>query len=274
MRNYQKKAAGIEYMGVAGCSSDCKNAVIKLLQFGTRITLVKILTYKKHHCLLLTINNDDTIAIKSGFGSGYAGEGARTFSYVLGLFDYYDIEIEEHDVRKDLIARLDLSALTIGDLEKLKDARPIRPSRWRDYEFKDDWERNLGAFWQEFPPVIPFSIIDERITDLAMKFIERPDEILLSGYRRLEDIVRQRTGSKEHNTNLFQEAFLSNPPKLKWNNVNDAEKKGRGMLFTAAYMAHRNPRAHKELKESIDHQLGEFLLLNHLYTLEKEAENE
>ncbi len=42
-------------------------------------------------------------------------------------------------------------------------------------------------------------------------------------------------------------------------------------LFTGAYLAYRNRRAHRESNDSAESLLAEFLLLNHLYRLEKES---
>jgi hypothetical protein len=107
--------------------------------------------------------------------------------------------------------------------------------------------------------------------DLAISFWKDPDDRLLKGYRRLEDMIRERIQTHEHGTKLLSEAFVGNNPKLTWKNIDDAEKIGRGNLFTAAFMAHRNPRAHRVLKTYRDAQLSEFLLLNHLYRLESES---
>ena len=37
------------------------------------------------------------------------------------------------------------------------------------------------------------------------------------------------------------------------------------------FMAYRNPRSHREVRDYRTGQLAEFLLLNHLYCLEREA---
>jgi len=66
---------GIEYVGVAGISKECQDAVLRLIQFGTRITHVRILSAKRRHCLLLTLEGGDQVAVKSGFATGYRGEG-------------------------------------------------------------------------------------------------------------------------------------------------------------------------------------------------------
>jgi hypothetical protein len=125
--------------------------------------------------------------------------------------------------------------------------------------------------WREFPSVVPFSVVDSRLFDLAISFAENPDEKLLTGYRRLEDIVRERTGLDEHGARLFTKAFLDSGAKLQWKALDVGERTGRANLFIAAYMAHRNPRAHRELRNDLASHLTEFLLLNHLYRLEKES---
>lgn len=250
---------------------------MRLVQYGDKITRVRILSCSlrhesRSHRLLLTVNVGELLAVKSGFSSGYLGEGPSGLSFVLKLLRLHDADIEEYDVNKDFCERLDTSSLTNGDIDILDASRPIRPTRWYDYLVDNDWDRGeRGTLWQEFPPVMPLAIIDSRISDLALKFLERPDEILLTGYRRLEDMVRKRTRVKKHGVKLFSEAFIGDKAKLGWGDVPEDECIGRGNLFTAAYMAYRNPRAHRELKLPAGGQLMEFLLLNHLFVLEKES---
>lgn len=264
--------AGMQYLGLSGLSQECQDAVMRLLQYGDRITHARILTCSNEHCLLLTVNVGDLIAVKSGFGSGYQGAGSRTFSFVLQLLEAHGADIEEYEVCHDLIERLDMSALTTADIADLETARPVRPSRWYDYVFEEHWEqKESGVLWKEFKPVIPYAIIDSRITDLAIRFWDGPDDCLLTGYRRLEDIVRERTGLDEHGAKLFSQAFQVATAKLVWKDLDSGEQDGRASLFTAAYKAYRNPRAHRELERHPNEQLAEFLLLNHLYLLVKES---
>lgn len=272
-----KTLAGIEYMGMSGVSSNCIHALMRLIQFGDRISRARILSSlygnSRKHCLLLTYNGGDLVAIKSGFASGYGGEGPRTFSYALCLLDAHGTEIEEFDVDAEIIARIDASALTTGDLEFVDKQRIVLPPRWRDYIHEDRWdEGRIGEIWHEvFAPVIPYGIVDPRLSDLAIAFQESPDDKLLVGYRRLEDIVRKRTGIEDHGAGLFSSAFLSKTPKLVWEACADNEHRGRAQLFAATYMAYRNPRAHREFKSNKDALVKEFLLLNQLYSLEREA---
>jgi len=188
--------------------------------------------------------------VKSGFATGYGGEGPRRFSYVLQILDSHGAEIIEHDVPRSLLDKVDDSALTRSDLKRVKKMRHVRPSRWYDYVSDRDFERARdGTLWrEEFPPVIPFVLIDPRIMDLALDFWNSPDNNLLVGYRRLEDIVRERTAIKHHGTRLFSQSFNSGDRFLTWKHVDDGERAGRMQLFTGAYGAHRNRRAHKELQ--------------------------
>jgi hypothetical protein len=264
---------GLEYHGVPGGSHDCQDAVMRLLQFGDRIVRVRILTHANHHGLLLTKEVGDRVAIPSGFASGYGGAGPDCFSVALQLLDTHGAVIDECELEEALLERLDRSGLTMADVERIDAARPVRPSRWPDYVMERHVEAaRKGTLWDEFPPVIPFAIIDSRLIDLARSFWDDPDHKLLKGYRRLEDIIRERTGLTEHGSRLLSKAFVGDTARLQWAGMDSGEKAGRGNLFSGAYGAHRNPRAHRELKSEHAEQLREFLLLNHLYHLEKEAE--
>jgi hypothetical protein len=267
----RKKPAGIEYVGLPGVSKDCQDAVMRLLQYGDRVTRAQILSSSGAHCLLLSINVGDLVAVKSGFSSGYSGEGPYTFSVVLQLLDAHGAKIEEHNVTNDVIDRVDSSALTAADLEDLEEARSVRPSRWHAYVREEHWKAaKEGTLWDEFPPVIPFAVIDNRIIDLAISFWDGPDDKLMIGYRRLEDTVRRRTRLEEHGSKLFSKAF-GEGGKLSWKGIGAGERVGRASLFSGAYSAHRNRRAHREPKDQAESLLDEFLLLNHLYRLEKDS---
>ena len=266
------KFAGVEYYGIPGCTQECVDSIMRLIQFNDKILKARILSCNKDHGFLLTINIGDIVGIKSGFASGYRGEGPRGFSYILQLLQSYEVEIEEYIVNQELIERLDSSSLTKLDIKNIDKSKPIRPNRWINYIFEEDRDNNInGKIWKEFPYVLPLAVIDRRITDLAKSFWENPDEKHINGYRRLEDIVRKRSGIQEHGTKLFSRVFLNSRPKLAWKGISTPEQKGRGGLFSSTYMVYRNPRAHNELKRDPNELINEFLLLNHLFLLESKS---
>lgn len=265
--------AALQYIGNPGISQDCVDAVVRLIQSRELISFGRILSYENSHALLLTVGVGDYVAVKSGFSSGYRGEGPRAFSFVLQLLNAHGAECDEFLVSAEVFARLDASALTHSDVEELEGARPKRPSRWREYIDEDHWERfRDGTLWEDFPAVLPFAIIDPRLMDLALSFWEAPSDRILTGYKRLEDTVRKRSGLREHGTKLFSQAFHGPPPRLHWVGVDPGEHAGRAQLFVNAFTAFRNPRAHRELTERIEDQLAEFLVLNQLFRLERKAD--
>jgi hypothetical protein len=223
---------------------------------------------------LLSININELVAVKAGFSSGYPGEGPRGLSTALQLLERHGAEIDEYSVAAEVIERVNASCLLSSDIENLEKQYPDRPAEWYDYILDDDnsLQPNHSKLRRKFPVTIPYSLIDERLVDLALQFSENPDSAIMSGYTRLEDIVRQRTGLREeHGAKLFSKAFQVDSSVLHWKHMDPAEAKGRGLLFSSTYMGFRNARAHKETKSTEYSGLREFLLLNELFLLESEA---
>jgi len=271
--NRKEELAGIEYVGRDGITKPCQDAILRLLQFGDKIEKIRILSCNSEHGFLITVSPNDFVAVKAGFGSGYKGEGSRRFSYIFSLLCAFDLDTktEEYEVKKGVMDHLSKSALTIGDLAEIQATRPIHPVRfYNDYLWEEHY-KDKDEPWKEFPPVIPFAIVDNRIRDLATSFWDDPDKKLMDGYRRLEDLIREQTGSKASGSTLFNKIFLGDKPILSWEDIDGGERAGRANLFVGAYLAYRNPRAHHEKKPDKREQLSEFLLLNHLYKLQKEA---
>jgi hypothetical protein len=217
---------------------------------------------------------DDRVAIKSGFTSGYGGQGPRTFSRVLQLLDSHGAEIQELVVSLEFIERIDRSALTFADLASVYGEGARRHARWRDYVDEDHWEAaKKGTLWsEEFPPLLPFALIDARIVDLALTFGNNPGANIITGFCRLEDIFRSRTGSEDHSAKLFDVAFAGGlESKLYWENVGAGEQGARLSLFKGVYMTYRNPRAHREMQSEAHELYSEFMMLNQLFLLESTA---
>lgn len=267
----QIKFAGIEYHGIPGVTRECIEAVVRLIHFGNRIEKARILTCQHDHCFLLSVDLGDYIAIKSGFASGYLGEGSRGFSTVLQILKRHGVEIEEYEVSEKIIQDIDSSSLLSEDLEKLESARPVRPSRWYDYLFNEDesTERLNERLRDEFPITVPLAIVDVRLVDLALALVEQTDHVIFTAFKRLEDTVRKRTGlSGEKGQKLFSQAFQVEDSILFWEGIEPSEQIGRANLFIGAFLAFRNRRAHQETDTDISAATREFLLLNELFLLE------
>lgn len=271
--NQNNELAGIQYVGISGGTSDCKEAVIQIIQSNTPINHVWILSNNNHHALLLDIAVGDLLAVKSGFASGYNGEGANAFSFILALFIKLQVDVSEIAVTKEFLSRLDASGLTKGDLKLIEKPESAQAVKWGEYVLKEHLDLKLNeTLNQKVPPILPLGLIEPRLLDLAIKFRESPDEKIFRGYKRLEDIVRNRTGlQEEHGTKLFSKSFRDEESVLNWPGIDKAEQKGRAKLFIGTFMAFRNPKAHREQQQSLSDQISEFILLNKLFHLEAES---
>jgi hypothetical protein len=269
--------AAIQYMGAAGDPHSCFEALVRLIHFGDNLENVKLLTAQSgdnaEHCFLLWVNGH-LAAIKSGFASGYHGSGPIGLSAALYLLNRHKIDVSEYLVDLDMIERVEKSCLLAEDLEIIN-SKEAQPSyRLDDYMEYGDYSlrKRKHGIQREFPLEIPIRIIDERILGLAIQFKQNSDAALMAGYRRLEDIVRQRTGLvHDHGEKLFSKAFVKENSILYWKDLHPTEAKGRAQLFSATFMSYRNRRAHKEVLGGKESNLREFLLLNELFRLEAEA---
>jgi hypothetical protein len=267
--------AGIQYMGRAGITDSCLKAIARLIHFGDEISDVKLLTSGSKHCFLFLINDSELVAIKSGFSSGYIGEGPRGLSFALELLYSLDKSVREYVVGEKVIDRIDTSCLMQSDLEELSSRKNIFSLGGYEYILRAD----SGKTWLEsrelnylFPEEIPLGIVDSRIIDLAINFKHNPDSAIMNGYKRLEEIVRRRTGLlHDYGEKLFSKALMKDDSSLYWENLHPAEVKGRASLFSATFMGYRNHRAHKEVNSTVEEDVREFLLLNQLYCLEAKA---
>lgn len=268
----EEQFEGLQYVGRAGTSAVCLDGVLRFLQFGDTINKAWLLTHENRHCFLLHVNERFWVAVKSGFGSGYGGEGPKTLSVALQILELHGAEVEEYEVKWAVIDRLDRSALRRADIEALFKVEPVRPQRWNDYVLGAEGMLDIAEhLWRKFPTVIPFGIIDGRLADLALDFFNRPDETLIKGFRLLEEAVRSRAKIEGFGGDLFRKAFDLQKGALSWSGLNETESKSRLNLFVAAFGACRNPRAHREIKSSQRDQVSEFLLLNMLFRMELEA---
>ncbi len=273
----QGDLAGIQYLGIAGVTAQCLEGITRLIHFGDSIHHARLVTSEEnHHGFILTINHDEQIAIKSGFASGYTGTGAHGLSTAIQMLLQHNVEIDEYNVSSEFMERLNRSCLLRSDLEQLEEQRAVKPDRYTDYIIGVDFaaKRHLydnTLLRSTFPAAIPFHIIDDRIMDLALDFPDNPDFCIISAFRRLEDIIRERTDLKdESGETLFARAFHGPESILCWEGHKN-EQKSKANMFVGIFGTYRNPRAHREQNAKDGEYLREFLLLNELFLIERDA---
>lgn len=277
------KLACIEYHGSAGITQHCLDAMTRLIQFGERLEKAWLISSQpdqyncRTHAFILTLFCERQVVINSGFSSGYGGEGPKGLSKALQLLLRHKVDIEEYQVKPSMMERLEHNCLLKTDIQSTGSSRPVRPNRYYDYIFFDT-ERSRNVFGEKdlnflFPPVIPYAIIDTRILDLALTLEENPDASLLTGYRRLEGIFREKHADLKglSGAKLFSRAFQGENSLLHWPKTDKSEVEGRASLFIGVFKGYRNKRAHHEQDYELSAAVREFVLLNELYVLESTA---
>lgn len=262
----------VEYWGNQGITQTGLMSLCNLIQTHSDLTYALLLTNAQTHAFIIKDENESFYVIRSGFTSGYIGEGPRGLATALTLLKRHQIETEEILVSSKILRRANNSTLNDSEIELLFKQEIIRPIRLHDYIYpftKEVSETHKSKRY--YPLELPYSILDDRIFDLALLFKQDPDSALLKAYKRLEDIIRDRTDLNEHSSKLFSQAFQGDNALLTWNVPDIGEIKGRTNLFTGTYMAFRNARTHRESTENYAQMFREFLLVNELYLLEGEA---
>ncbi|MHC0016438.1 TIGR02391 family protein [Acinetobacter pittii] len=262
----------VEYWGNQGITQTCLMSLCNLIQTHSDLTYALLLTNEQTHAFIIKDENESFYVIRSGFTSGYMGEGPRGLATALTLLKRHEIETEEILVSSKILRKTNNSTLNDSEIELLFKQEIIRPIRLHDYIYPFTKEVSETHKRKRYYPLeLPYSILDDRIFDLALLFKHDPDSALLKAYKRLEDIIRDRTDLTEHSSKLFSQAFQGDNALLTWNVPDIGEIKGRTNLFTGTYMAFRNARAHRESTENYAQMFREFLLVNELYLLESEA---
>ncbi|MEB5475691.1 TIGR02391 family protein [Acinetobacter pollinis] len=262
----------IDYLAQAGVTETCLYSLCNLIQTNVDLTDALLLTSEQSHAFIFKDLFGRYYIIRSGFASGYSGEGPKGLAKALAILRRHQIDIEEVLIPSKLINKLNKSLLTDQDIDFIFQQKIIRPIRLHDYIHPFGDEVNQALKQKRYYLLeLPYSIIDDRIFDLALLFKQDPDSALSKAYKRLEDIIRQRTNLNESNKRLFEQVFQGKNAILTWDVPDHSEIQGRIELFKGTYMAFRNARAHREKKENLVHQYREFLLINELYLLEEEA---
>ena len=271
-------ATFLEYVGIAGATKECQEAIERLLMSGADLRSALILTCQDganpDHAFFLTIGEHDELIVKSGFSSGYGGAGPVGLSAVLDLLHWHDVELDEAVVDVALMARLDASAPTLEDLKTIRTARRVRPTRFWDYIVlgREEHVRERNP-WKHRGLNVPMAIIDDRLAEMARDFWRDPDGMLFKGHRLLEETVRDKAGitveeASKGPSSIYAVAFNGEAPRLSWPGISRSEQAGRTNIFVGAVSAYRNVRAHRTDKGSNEDRICELLLLNQLFRLE------
>lgn len=200
---FNRPSEEIQYLGTP-YTQDCLDAIGVILQTQTYIEKALLLSCNQIHAYLIK-SNRNTYVIRSGFSSGYSGEGPKGLASSLQLLLKHNIEVEEINISEKLMKKVNHSSLSDADLETMFTARVVRPINIYEYIYAiyktTEYQINNDRF---YPTELPFHLVDSRIFDLALKFNDDPNYSILTAYTRLEDIVKD----KINDHSLFSNSLL------------------------------------------------------------------
>ncbi|MGN2252528.1 TIGR02391 family protein [Frateuria sp. GZRe12] len=264
-----------QYVGSHQTTRSCLDALSRLLASSAAIERALLLSAEGRHGFYIAGNDPEPIFVRCGFASGYSGEGTAGLSIALHLLERFGVDVEEVVVSSYLLHRLDENRLTNADVRSILQAPIVRPTRIWDYRYEGLQGRGPAeaAMREQFTPCVPWSVVDERIVDLALALERDPDKAVFEAFRRLESIVARRAGLPigTSGKEVFRKAFRGSGACLIWNGLPAGEVEGRAQLFEASFLAFRNPLAHREEQRNVYQAYREFYLVNELFLLEGEA---
>lgn len=266
----------VEYHGSERTTQSCLDAISRMLAAQIWLQRAVLLTCDQKHAFFLDVANSHPVFIRSGFTSGYPGEGPAGLGKAILMFRRFNVEVEELLVSESLLDRINRGGVTYPDVDLISQGHFVRPIRTYDYVHfglsgRGDHEAAIKA---QFPPSIPWFALDDRLVDLAVMLTADPDKAVFEAFRRLESTVVRRCGFPVGTAGIdvFQKAFRGSGAILGWPGASATEAEGRAMLFVAAFQAYRNPRAHRDVQHDLVRTYREFYLINELFQLEREAE--
>ena len=268
------RAEDMQYHGDSESTQTCIDAIVRLLESRDRITAATLLTHDRRHCFYIRLAEHQDVVIRPGFTSGYPGEGPSGLAKVLLLLQQHRVAVEEVLVTSRFLARATASRLSRSDLELICHGPVVRPRRLADYTWQIEAARGSEHDFirDQYSLSAPFGLVDRRLWDLVMLLETDPDAAISKAFRLLEETVCRRCGfGEDFGRRVFAKAFEGPESRLVWQGLHPNEVKGRLELFTGAFSARRNPRAHRSISDSKRQCLREFLLVNELFLLESEA---
>lgn len=260
----------IQYLGTP-YTQDCLEAIGFILQTQTYIEKALLLSCNQAHAYLIK-SHRNTYIIRSGFSSGYFGEGPKGLASSLQLLLKHNIAVEEINISEKLMKKVNHSSLSDADIKIMLTTRVVRPTNIYEYIYAiyktTEYQVTNDRY---YPTELPYHLIDSRILDLALKFNDDPNRSIFNAFIRLENIVQTRINSDKHSSALFEYAFCSENPPLICKSEDKRASQATGRIFPNIYKAFRNEHAHNEVSKSLKTLIREFLLINELYILESEA---
>lgn len=252
-----------------GSSADCLSALAAQIERRSDLFAGVLVTGKrsgldgvpKHLFLLVSGERDypTYCIVRSGFTSGYGGEGPSATSRGLLLLLSVDAEIASRVVSGSLFDRIQRGDVAYDDLEGVR-LRGEPGLSWSTYVQGADWDvYNAGRTWADWTSAhLPLPLVTPGLQELVTDFRGHPEDAVVRAFRRVESRLRERLHAVTNlppglsGAKLINHAYSADKGILRWPDAEpgDSIHNGRRDLLVGSFAIHRNPRVHHE-----DHKL-------------------
>lgn len=282
-KSIDKNISIIPYIGSAGSSEDCSEAIIDCLCRGDKLDKIRLLTSPpregdgvKFHGFFLDFEIIGCFVVFPGYASGYEGGGPHELSRILAILYKYRTPIIEITLAESHFERLNKQCLTSEDIDSYRTPE-FNGGAATGYVFKDTWkDQAANLLLNTYAPRLPLPLIHPSIQFLSTKVFTDPDDAMRESYVILESKIRKLADSSLSGTKLFDESLKPREGTLSLKGLKDSgEQAGLQFLMKGLYQLHRNPRMHRHNYEpyfNLNASISEFLVINHLFHLSDKLE--
>lgn len=277
--------ADVSYVGKPGMTCSCEKAVEEYITHRGPPDRVTLLSCERpwHEGAFdnaFMFEKEESEYFKTfvldGFSCSSSGSAGEALSRIISLLEWHNVEsFREINIPREIMIRIHKQDVTVDDIEAIETS----PSRGNPRRHR--WENHAMPVnpWKGRDVFLPMSLLDDRLVESGKAIIEDPDAsetVVREGFRLLEHILKSRVeGYSEaaglDAVKLIDFCFDKDKGALIWPGVKPGVTDGRRQLFRGAFQAIRNPFSHTVPDHDFARDIRHFLLLNELFTLEKQS---
>lgn len=268
----------VQYMGTPYDLTPCLLAIDTIVNSERLPERTSLVTWAKdrpkhlesHLFLFWGWKEAPLTVVRSGFTSGYSGEGPRAFSMALCMIWDKGVPMDQLYVPEDLFDAINKQHATEEMLDGLRvQGEPMEP--WTGHYVREQDKQMVGerTFWPRWHTPRPvFDFLDAELAERCHSLY--PDNVgsaVREAYILVEERLRALIGRSSageetlSGQNLLNEALHPERGILTDRSLPRSERDGLFLMFKGAHMYVRNPRAHRFVDEKDPQRAIEFIYL-------------
>ena len=249
----------VQYLGQSGITASCLEGILLFIEgaerFGPedRNNKAYLVTHGNQHLFILPSWYVGYTVIRSGFRSGYSGEGPCGFSLAITALSLYRHIIREIIVSHSTLEKINRGKLATQGIDKLIGSQSGNASVSRyvwpqhsEIKSKQVLHELLTDYLRED---LRFTVsrLHEDLAKAIQPVLDAPiEDVLRRGFIFLENSIKELAGVTNQQTSgvkLMEELFSKVDARISYS-CNPSEQKACRRLFQGAFGLFRNQTAH------------------------------